>query len=311
MNLNFHRSIRAPRGFPELISFDVGPAQDAITTWATAEGKAALTGRSCGGPHAPSFPETMAAIPTDVAVVEHLENGDRQTILRQIGTTFIRVQSLLDGFLVVGSRCRWTPGHVDKNALRYDQSGQFVQEATFGDGIAHVGTTPDGLTWVGYFDEGILGNFGWGGLGPEPIGSAGINCFDASLTCRLQNADSDITDCYAMTVVGSSVYACCYADWRIRMLGPTGEQASWSNSIVGATIIVVADSVAALIGGYNERDRIVIGALNHGRFEVATTARVTVSGNALDTSVAIVARENILHALVGHSWYKSELSNEL
>ena len=144
MNLQFHRSLSAPSGFPQLVSFDLGPSRNAVTTWATAEGKVALTGR-IPGPHA-SFPRTAASSPTDVAVTEQLADGDQTTILRAVTTSFIHTQPLLDGFLVIGSRCRWTPKHVDKNALRFDREGRLVQEATFGDGIESIGTTASGLT---------------------------------------------------------------------------------------------------------------------------------------------------------------------
>ena len=85
-----------------------------------------------------------------------MHGDDQVAILRRITTSFIRTQCLLDGFLVVGSRCRRTRKHVDKNALRFDRSGQLAQEATFGDGIESIGTTAHGSTWVGYFDEGVM-----------------------------------------------------------------------------------------------------------------------------------------------------------
>src|SRR5262245_25133041 len=118
MNVLFHRSLSAPNGFAELVSFDLGPSRFAVTIWSTAEGKAAFTGPITSGPHALSFPRTAASSPTDVAVTEHFAHGDQTTILRAVSTSFIHTQPLRDGFLVVGSRCRWTPKHVDKYALR-------------------------------------------------------------------------------------------------------------------------------------------------------------------------------------------------
>ena len=61
-----------------------------------------------------------------------------------------------------------------------DAAGSVVAEGTLGDGINHLLTTPSGAIWVGYFDEGVFGSFGWGGPGPPPIGQPGIVQFDTS-----------------------------------------------------------------------------------------------------------------------------------
>src|SRR5215471_13127218 len=306
MNLLFHRSLSAPSGFPELVSFDLRPSRNAVTTWATTEGKAALTGR-IPGPHA-SFPRTAASSPTDVAVTEHLAHGDQTTILRAVTTSFIHTQPLLDGFLVVGSRCRWTPKHVDQNALCFDCDGRLVQEATFGDGIESIGTTTSGLTWVGYFDEGVFGNFGWGTPGPHPIGCHGINCFNAELQLVTHAPGKfEIVDCYAMNVVGESVYACCYSDWRVRRIDPSGAQTTWTNTVTGARNLLVSGKMVALVGGYEERDRVVLGSLDEGSFRIATSGNVSLDGAPLPSSALLVARGHELHALVDHDWYRCEL----
>ena len=70
MDLRFHRHIDPPTGFESLVSFDVAPSGNAITTWATAEVLARLTTRT-GGSDAATFPTTRPERPVDVAVVEH------------------------------------------------------------------------------------------------------------------------------------------------------------------------------------------------------------------------------------------------
>jgi hypothetical protein len=288
MDLLFHRAVSPPSGFPELVSFDLSSSREAITTWATAEGKAALIGR--------------ASSPTDVAVIEHNAHGNYVTILRQVTTSFVRTQKLLDGFLVVGSRCKWTPKHIERNALRFDRSGGLTQEATFGDGIESIGTTPQGLTWVGYFDEGVFGP------GPEPIGSHGINCFGPDLRLVAHAPGFDIYDCYAMNVVDESVYACCYSDWHIRHIDQSGAQTTWTNTIYGAKNLAISGSTVALVGGYTtERDRVVIGRLEDGSFRIATTGSVSLNGARPPSSARLVARGDELHGLVDHNWYRCEL----
>jgi hypothetical protein len=76
--------------------------------------------------------------------------------------------------LAVSSRCRWRPGGADPNAVIFDDAGVRVGEGVVGDGIEHVFTTSTGDIWVAYFDEGVFGNYGWGGSGPTPIGAPGI-----------------------------------------------------------------------------------------------------------------------------------------
>lgn len=40
---------------------------------------------------------------------------------------------------------------------------------------------PDGTIWAGYFDEGVVGNFGWGGPGPTRLGADGIGAWSSEL----------------------------------------------------------------------------------------------------------------------------------
>ena len=61
-------------------------------------------------------------------------------------------------------RCRWRRDGPDRNAVLYDADGQVVSEHVLGDGIGHVLATSTGQVWVGYFDEGIYGNYGWARL---------------------------------------------------------------------------------------------------------------------------------------------------
>src|SRR5262249_14010238 len=198
-----------------------------------------------------------------------------------------------------------------KNAVRFDWEGRLAQEATFGDGIESIGTTADGLTWVGYFDEGIFGNFGWGGPGPEPIGCHGINCFNAGLQLVAHAPGKfEIVDCYAMNIVDESIYACCYSDWCIRHIDPSGAQTIWTNAVTGATNLVVAGNTVALVGGYKDTDRIVSGILEEAGLRIVSTGNVSLAGARLPSSAQLVARGPELHALVDYAWYRCELRNQ-
>jgi len=183
-----------------------------------------------------------------------------------------------------------------------------VQDATFGDGIEHVATTAKGLTWVGYFDQGVCGSLGWGKPGPTPIGRYGINCFNSDLQL-IAHASGDTFACYAMNIVGEAVYAYCWPDWSIRHLDPGGKQTTWTNVVSGARHLVVSGNAVALAGGYNEHDRVVVGRLEDGDFRVLKTGSLKLGGERLPSAVMLATRGHELHALFDQGWYRCELKN--
>ena len=77
-----------------------------------------------------------------------------------------------------GDRCRWRrDGPVpQRGALRCGR--QVVSEHVLGDGIEHVLPTSTDQVWVGYFDEGFYGTYGWGEAdAQEPVDAYGIARF--------------------------------------------------------------------------------------------------------------------------------------
>ena len=93
------------------------------------------------------------------------------TPIADLALAHITVQPMPGGkFLVAGARCRWRRDGPDRNGVLYDADGQVVAEGVLGDGIGHVLATSDGQVWIGYFDEGIYGNYGWGQADTERAG---------------------------------------------------------------------------------------------------------------------------------------------
>jgi hypothetical protein len=105
------------------------------------------------------------------------------TPIAGLALAHVTVQPMPGGtFLVAGARCRWRRDGPDRNGVLYDAGGQVVCESVLGDGIGHVLATSDGQVWVGYFDEGIYGNYGWGQADTEePVGASGIVRFSPGL----------------------------------------------------------------------------------------------------------------------------------
>ena len=102
--------------------------------------------------------------------------------------------------IVAEPRCR--PG--DRNATAF-VNGVVTSRYCIGDGIQHLQCDIENGFWVGYFDEGVFGNFGWGSGrgGPEPIGACGLRRFtrDGETALKYPNEVGDIADCYAMNVI--------------------------------------------------------------------------------------------------------------
>lgn len=123
-----------------------------------------------------------------------------------------------DKVLVVGARSGWRPEGADRNAVIYDAEGRTVAEDVLGDGIEHVLTTTAGDIWVGYFDEGIFGNYGWGLRGPRPVGSCGLIRFSSALQPAWHfppKGATSISDCYALNVTDDEVWTCYYTGFPV------------------------------------------------------------------------------------------------
>lgn len=115
----------------------------------------------------------------------------------------MHVQPLANGWLLAEAG----GGH----ARVCDRHGSVLRTLDLGHGSEHVQTTPDGLIWVGYSDEGVFG---------EGIGRSGLVClstcgvmvfeyFNFAIDCGLPL----IEDCYTLNVMGSPVLVSYYSDF--------------------------------------------------------------------------------------------------
>ena len=182
-----------------------------------------------------------------------------------------------------------------------------------GDGIAHVLATSTGQVWVGYFDEGIYGNYGWGlGDGPEPVGAYGIVRFSPDLEPawhypkihrgRPVGRDQRLL---CLNVDDTSTWACYDSDFpvvRIRDGAVTG----WHNDVKGAGALAVAGSRVALFGGYGpDHDRLAITELDVGRARPDGDYRIVLpDGMPLAPGTQVIGRGSRLHFLTGSAGYQ-------
>jgi hypothetical protein len=140
----------------------------------------------------------------------------------------MHVQPFTNGWLLAESR----GGH----ARICDKDGKVLSTLDLGDAIKHVQTTPDGLTWVGYFDEGVFG----GG-----IGNAGLVCFNPSGLVVFKYSDFAknydlpfIDDCYTLNVMGPSVLVSYYSEFPYVLMNKFKLENVWRNQAPNRAVAV-------------------------------------------------------------------------
>ncbi|PSL53592.1 hypothetical protein B0I31_10839 [Saccharothrix carnea] len=304
-----HAELVPAREDDVLVSAGVGPHGEVVALWSTAEGREALLAYD-GGPGRPAFAATRAEHP----VAARLTVRDAVVEVAGLTLAHCQVQPLPgDRFLVVGGRCRWRPEGAEHNAQVIDSAGDVVRTAVLGDGIGHLATTPTGQVWVGYFDEGVYGNFGWGGPGPDPVGGPGLVRFDRDLRRAWAfPGDGDapsIDDCYALNVAGETAWASYYSDFPVVRVGDGDRVAVWANEVEGAGAVVTDGTRCALVGGYGRDHHLVrIGELTgEGRFEVRHTRRLVMPGPRSPSRWTMAGRGDVLHLISGTSHYRVDL----
>jgi hypothetical protein len=204
------------------------------------------------------------------------------------------------------------------NAVRYDADGQVVSEHVLGDGIGHALADSAGQVWVGYFDEGIYGNYGWGRAdSEEPMGAYGIVRFSPDLEPAWHYPKytevgpwDAVSDCYALNVDDTSAWACYYSDSPVVRIRD-GVVTGWHNEIRGARALAVAGSRVALLGGYGPgHDRLAVTELDADRARPAGEYRVVLpDGEPLGPGTQAIGRGPRLHLLTGRDWYQLDVSD--
>ena len=199
-----------------LVCASVGPAGEVVAVWTAPEDLEAVSSTTVSAAGA-CFPDPAAAHPAEARITVHTPELATVTAIADLALAHITVQPMPGGtFLVAGARCRWRRHGPDRNGVLYDADGQVVSGGVLGDGIRHVLATSDGRVWIGYFDEGICGNYGWGQAGTDqPVGASGIVRFSPALApvwhypryTEIGPWDA-ISDCYSLNADDMCAWAC-------------------------------------------------------------------------------------------------------
>ncbi|GAA4934896.1 hypothetical protein [Actinoplanes utahensis] len=313
LELRRHGGLTVPRDGDVLLALSVGPAGEAVTLWcaeADRDGVNSVTVQ----PGWATFPDARSARPAGARIAVHSPDAVTTVVdVAALAVAHATVQPLPGGrFLVVGARCRWRPEGPDRNAIVYGPDGGRLSEHTLGDGIEHLLTTPSGQIWAGYFDEGVYGNCGWGGPGPEPLGESGLVRFGPGGEPAWEfPGDKAIDDCYALNVSGETAWACYYTDFPVVRVSD-GAVTTWANGLATGVKGLIADgSRVGLIGGYRAYlDRVVVASLGDGVLHETGRYRLVLpGGDLLPDRFRTVARGPDLHLFVGADWYRLTLDD--
>jgi hypothetical protein len=221
-------------------------------------------------------------------------------------------QPLPEGrLLAVGPRARWTGHSGEHNAVIIDADGTLMRSFCIGDGVRDVQVSPTGTIWVGYGDEGVFGNLGWGSpRGPMPLGRPGLVSWSEAGT-KVWEYESPgglegIADCYALNVVGETVWTYYYAAFPIVRIDG-GIVTHWPSGIEGAGAIVALDPFVALVGRYRDPTQVLVVNLDDGSGE---TFRLRLPGDTpLPERTHVMARGSEVHAIDNGRWYSADLAN--
>jgi hypothetical protein len=168
---------------------------------------------------------------------------------------------------------------------------------------------------VGYFDEGVYGNFGWGDRETSaPMGASGLVRFSPDLQPDWHypsHVDTwgAISDCYALNVDDETVWTCYYTGFpivRVRGDVVTG----WRNDFSSVRALAASDSRVALCGSGPGHDHLVVGSLSHGRLHTSGEYRLVLpDGQALPSTTRVIGRGPELHLLTDDNWYRASLQD--
>jgi hypothetical protein len=197
-------------------------------------------------------------------------------------------------------------GTCEFNARVYEPNGNLKSFFVLGDGIEDVQVDRNGRIWVSYFDEGVFGNFGWGG-DAVPFGASGLSCFDAEgkrlWDFQPPQGFGSICDCYALNVARNKVWAHYYTDFPIVRIDSDYQVRGWEPDAGGAKVLA-ADDKRVLLGGKHS-DPTDFKLLELGKRSAKTVARVRLMlpGDIDLAAAAVVGRDNEVHVISGDHWY--------
>ena len=162
--------------------------------------------------------------------------------------------------LLVCSRSRWRSGtDYDFNGRIYGADGVFQKEILLGDGIQDVQVTTHGKIWTSYFDEGVIGNYGWN----DPVGSSGLVAWKANGEKVYEYSPAFgldiIVDCYALNVESNSTtWFYYYTEFSLVKIKDEQVTDYWKMPIEGSDAFAIYRNFALFRGADNDSDHLYL-----------------------------------------------------
>ncbi len=308
MHLRHHAKLVPVLPDESLVAASIGPSGELIALWSGAEGYGALTSR-LEQPGWASFPNSRTEEPVSARVTYHTPERTRVLRLSELPIAHPHIQPMpAGGLLLVGARCRWRPEGAERNAIHIDADGDTIREATLGDGIEDIKVTLSGEVWVGYFDEGIYGNYGWGRPGsPEPIGASGIVQFNAHLEPAWHCPYPVGVGPESLNLIRDAVWA---RDGSILRISER-QAVWWTTTTDHARTLIAEGTTVALVSGYRDQmDRVLIGQVGSGDFTIDSKYRINFPDDRpLTAEARVIGRGPELHVVTATDWYRLDLDD--
>jgi hypothetical protein len=262
-----------------------------------------------------SFPKTQTE--HDYSPILTVSDSDKSYDIRLRGLTaaFPQIEVLpSNDILVVGSRCENFPdGTHELNATVFDSTGYPVRQFLLGDGINHVQADARGNIWVGYFDEGVFGNFGWQGVG-SPLGAAGLSCFtgdgDRLWDFNPPEGFDQISDCYALNVSRSGVWTYYYTDFPFARIDSDWRVRAWPTKSSGGRTFALSGQTVVLYGGYDhDRNLFKLFKLGDENAELVGYVSLALPMDVELWKSIVIGRGAEIHVFYEDYWYRFSIES--
>lgn len=301
----------------ELLHLSLSPHGDPVALWARPADRAEQFTKDVL-PNGVGVPRTRVPRPVTARFVTY----QPEPVVTPLETTLAvpYAQPLSGGrVLVVGARCehRGEEG-PERNATLYDAEGRVLARGTLGDGISYVRCDADDGIWVGYHEEGVYGNFGWGHPhGPPPIGQFGLNRFTTALTeTESQHLPGAFpTTGSRLTLEGTTAWLTFEVPGervvlRFDPLDGRDPVGHWSldETCGGAAVPLSGGTQVVLVGGLaGERDLLTYAELAEGRVHPGSRHRLSLPGGDDLGPYTWWAHGETLHVFTGTTWWTTDL----
>ncbi|MCL2595691.1 MAG: hypothetical protein FWD83_09245 [Promicromonosporaceae bacterium] len=225
-----------------------------------------------------------------------------------------QAEFLPDEILLVGTRCQYAKDGPELNAEVRSLDGKRLRRGCFGDGISHVRATPNGDVWVGYFDEGVFGNCGWGDAdAPAPLGRAGVVRWSSQDFMKLYEAgpEADICDVYAATLFGEDLWTSTYVDFPLSHFTATSQRII-PTADSGVQALITDGATVVTVGEYSKPGTFrVWDTASTARGPRATGRIALPKYNSKRDVLRVMGHADQLHAFLGGRWYTAPLADFL